>query len=140
MAQRTLRVEVVTPEGSVYSGDAALVVLPGAEGALGILPEHAPLIVRLDAGELQVTAPDGSDERLAIGQGFAEVTGTAVTVLTDMAIAEEKIDEESARTAMERARAAMEERPEDLEELSAIEASLRNSLAQIALVKKRRRH
>jgi F-type H+-transporting ATPase subunit epsilon len=80
---RTVQVEVVTPERTVFSGPATFVLARGTEGELGILPEHAPLITALRDSVLVVRRPDGEELRIGLAGGFLEVTPQRVTVLAD---------------------------------------------------------
>src|SRR3954451_18033700 len=132
----TLRLEIVTPEETAYSEDVDMVTLPGTEGEFGVYPNHVPLLTTIKPGELRVTR-NGRSEYLAIGEGFAEVRGDGVSVLTDMAIQPEKIDMSAAEQAVERARAAMKGdiHPEDV---AAVQATLQKALAQLHV--KRRTH
>jgi|SRR5947207_13130338 len=132
----TLRLEIVTPEKTAYSEDVEMVTLPGSEGELGVYPNHVPLLTTLNPGELRVMK-GGRETYLAIGEGFVEVTGTSVSVLTDMAMESAGIDESAAEAAVARARAAMKD---DLgaEEVASVQASLQKALAQLHV--KRRRH
>jgi F-type H+-transporting ATPase subunit epsilon len=132
----TLRLEIVTPEATAYSEDVEMVTLPGVEGELGVYPNHVPLLTILNPGELRVLK-GGKETFLAIGEGFVEITGDSVSVLTDMALEPAVIDEHAAEAAVARAQAAMKE---DLgsEEIAAVQASLQKALAQLH-VKRRRR-
>jgi len=132
----TLRLEIVTPEAKTYSDDVDSVVIPGVDGELGILPLHVALMTQLLPGELRITK-DGQETRLAVGEGFVEVTGKTVSVLTDMAVPESDIDESAAEEAIRRAEAAMKEEHLDEEGLANVQASLLKSLAQLR-VKRRR--
>ncbi|MEI6337198.1 MAG: ATP synthase F1 subunit epsilon [Verrucomicrobiota bacterium] len=132
----TLRLEIVTPEAKTYSNDVDSVVIPGVDGELGILPLHVALMTQLLPGELRITK-DGQETRLAVGEGFVEVTGKTVSVLTDMAVPESDIDESAAEEAIRRAEAAMKEEHLDEEGLANVQASLLKSLAQLR-VKRRR--
>ena len=132
----TLRLEIVTPEATTYSEDVEMVVLPGSEGELGVYPRHVPLLTTVKPGELRIFK-DGRTTSLAIGEGFVEITGEAVSVLTDMALESEKIDEAAAEAAVARAEAAMKE-DHGAEEVAAIQASMQKALAQLHV--KRRRH
>jgi F-type H+-transporting ATPase subunit epsilon len=133
----TLRLEIGTPETKAYSEDVDMVTLPGTEGELGIYPKHVPLLTTLKPGELRVLK-DGRETFLAVGEGFVEIKGDAVSVLTDMALESEKIDTAAVEAAVERAKAAMKE-DHTAEEVAAIQASLQKALAQLH-VKRRRRH
>ena len=128
--------EIVTPEGKAFSDDVAGVVLPGALGEMGILPNHSALVSTLNAGELRYTK-DSKTHELAIGAGFAEITGDRVNVLTEMAVRDSEIDESSVQAALDRAQARLKE---DVlpEESAAIQAAIANSMAQLQLKRKRR--
>jgi len=132
----TLKLEIVTPETTAYSEDVEMVTLPGAEGELGVYPNHVPLLTTLKPGELRVLK-GGKETFLAIGEGFVEITGDSVSVLTDMALEPAVIDEHAAEAAVAQAQAAMKE---DLgsEGIAAVQASLQKALAQLH-VKRRRR-
>ena len=132
----TLKLEIVTPEAKVYSEDVDMVTLPGVEGEMGILPMHVPLMTQLTAGEISVRK-GGQDFFLAVGDGFVEVTGERVSVLTDMAIMAENIDEAKAEEARRRAEARLAEKLDD-EEVASANAALAHSLAQLK-VKRRQR-
>ena len=132
----TLRLEIVTPEKTAYSEDVEMVTLPGSEGELGVYPNHVPLLTTLHPGELRVLKA-GRESFLAVGEGFVEITGAAVSVLTDMALEPSVIDESAAEAAVARAQAAMKE-DHSHEGVAAIQASLQKALAQLH-VKRRRR-
>ena len=132
----TLRLEIVTPRATIFSEDVEMVTLPVLEGQIGVYPQHVRLITQVVPGELIVT--QGGQERfLAVGEGIVHVTGDRVSVLTDMAIPAEKIDEAKVEEARERAAARLSEKISD-EEVASVNASLARSLAQLQ-VKRRRR-
>ncbi len=133
----TLRLEIVTPEARTYSDDVDSVVIPGIEGELGILPEHMGLMTQLLPGELRVVK-DGEELRLAVGEGFVEVTQKKVSVLTDMAVRESDIDEQAAEEAMKRAEEAIKSGALDSENYASVQAAIEKSMAQLRV--KRRRH
>ena len=132
----TLKLEIVTPEGVTYSEDVEIVTLPGSEGEMGVYPNHVPLMTQVTAGEI-IARRGGRDEFLAVGEGFVEVTGERVAVLTDMAIKAENIDETKAEEARRRAEARLAEKLDD-EEAAMVSAALAHSLAQLKV--KRRHH
>lgn len=132
----TLRLEIVTPDATAYSEDVEMVTLTGAEGELGVYPNHVPLLTTLQPGELRVLK-GGRETFLAVGEGFVEVRGNGVSVLTDLALEASTIDESAAEAAVARARAAMKE-DHGAEEVAAIQATLQKALAQLHV--KRRRH
>ena len=132
----TLKLEIVTPEAKVYSEDVDMVTLPGVEGEMGIFPMHVPLMTQLAAGEI-TARKGGQDYFLAVGDGFVEVTGDRVSILTDMAVKAENIDEAKAEEARQRAVARLAEKLDDAE-VASTSAALAHSLAQLK-VKRRQR-
>ena len=132
----TLKLEIVTPEAKVYSEDVDMVTLPGVEGEMGIYPMHIPLMTQIVSGEV-IARKGGRDVLLAVGQGFVEVTGERVSILTDMAIDRDQIDEAKAEEARKRAEARLSEKLGD-EEVAAVNASLAHALAQLK-VKRRQK-
>ncbi|HOU28218.1 MAG TPA: ATP synthase F1 subunit epsilon [Thermoleophilia bacterium] len=107
--ERTLAVQVVTPEGQVYAGDVAMVVLPGVDGELGILPRHQPLVTLLGLGETRIRTVGDDWEYIATGIGYAQVLFDKVLVVVDHAELAGAIDVARAEKAEERARARMRE-------------------------------
>ena len=132
----TLRLEIVTPAGTVYSEDVEMVTLPSIAGQMGILPRHVPLIAQMVPGEM-IVRKDGRDAFVATGEGLIEVTGNRVAILTDLAIAADRIDEAKAEEARQRAEARLHEKLSD-EELAAVNASLTRSLVQLRIKRRRR--
>ena len=132
-----VRLEIVTPEAKTFSDNVDSVVIPGVEGERGVWPMHAPMMTLLEPGELRVMK-NGEETRLAVGEGFVEITQEKIAVLTDMAVKESDIDEAAADEAIRRAEEAMSgERMSD-EEQATTKAALMRSLALIKV--KRRRH
>ena len=134
----TLKLEIVTPESKIYSEDVEMVTLPGSEGEAGIYPNHVPLMTKVQAGEI-VVSRNGNEEILAIGEGFAEVTGEHVAILTDNAANSGDIDEAAA----EQAKAKAEQRLQEGGEISEDEARALNqaifySQAQIKAKRRKR--
>jgi F-type H+-transporting ATPase subunit epsilon len=132
----TLKLEIVTPEAMIYSEDVEMVTLPGSEGELGVYPQHVPLMTQIVAGEI-TARKDGRDYFLAVGEGFAQITGERVAILTDMAIKSENIDEARAEEARKRAEARLAENLDEAES-AVVNAALAHSLAQLK-VKRRQR-
>ena len=126
----TLKLEIVTPSAVVYSEDVSLVALPGRQGDMGIYPNHVPLMTKVAAGEVEVTR-DGQKEMLAVGEGFAEVTGDRVSILTDMAALEADIDEAKAEEALKAAEARLKGESLSDEQVIAAEAAAAAALAQL---------
>ncbi|HBV31499.1 MAG: ATP synthase F1 subunit epsilon [Verrucomicrobiales bacterium] len=133
----TLKLEIVTPSAVVYSEDVSLVALPGRQGDMGIYPNHVPLMTKVAAGEVEVTR-DGQKEMLAVGEGFAEVTGDRVSILTDMAALEADIDEAKAEEALKAAEDRLKGESLSDEQVIAAEAAAAAALAQLK-VKRRNR-
>ena len=137
----SLRLDIVTAEQSIFSDDVEMVIAPGVEGQLGILPHHAPLMTTLQPGELLVRKGD-TEEVLVISGGFLEVRPDRVIVLADAAERAEEIDVARAEEAKRRAEERLKKRHvTDIDEARA-EAALRRALARLALaerVKRRRR-
>ena len=133
----TIKLEIVTPEAKIFSDDVDMVTLTGTEGEMGILPQHMPLMTELVAGE--IVARKGKESiYLAVGDGFVQVTGGRVAVLTDMAINAKNIDEAKAEEALRRAQARLAEKFSD-EEAVRLQASLVHATTQLK-VRRRRRH
>jgi F-type H+-transporting ATPase subunit epsilon len=131
----TLRLEIVTPEATVYSQDVEMVTLPAVNGQMGVLPQHIRLMTQMVPGEM-IVRKDGHDDFLAVGEGLVEVTNERVSIVTNMAIAVESIDEASAEEARQRAAARLKEKLSS-EEIASVNASLARSLAQLNV---KRRH
>jgi F-type H+-transporting ATPase subunit epsilon len=133
----TLKLEIVTPEAKIYSDDVDMVTLTGVEGEMGILPQHVPLMTQLCAGE--IVARKGADTIfLAVGDGFVQVTGERVAILTDMAIRAENIDEARAEEARLRAESRHKEKITD-EEAAHIQAAFVHAVAQLKVKRQRRK-
>jgi F-type H+-transporting ATPase subunit epsilon len=134
-----LQLDIVTPEKKVFSDAVDNVYLPGADGELGVLPMHAGLVTALQPGELRYLHK-GQVVTLAIGSGFAEVTQTKVTVLTDMALGEAEIDEQSAEEAIARAHEKLKtvDHSMDAEEVAYLQGVISRSAAAITFKRKYR--
>lgn len=131
----TLRLEIVTPEATVYSEDVDMVTLPAVNGQIGVLPQHVRLMTQMVPGEL-IVRKDGRDGFMAVGEGLVEVTNERVSIVTNMAIAVENIDEATAEEARQRAAARLKEKLSS-EEVASVNAALARSLAQLHV---KRRH
>ena len=132
----TLRLEIVTPQATVFSDDVHMVTLPVLEGQIGVYPQHLHLITQVVPGEL-IVHKDGNDTFLAVGEGLVEITAHRVSIVTDMAIPADGIDEAKAEEARERAKARLQEKISD-EEVASVNASLARSLAQLQVRRRRR--
>jgi F-type H+-transporting ATPase subunit epsilon len=130
--------EIVTAERVVYKDDVDFVSAPGGDGALGILPRHAPLLSTLKPGELHYRK-GGDEVMLAIGGGFIEVSNNKVIVLADSAERSEEIDLSRAEEARQRAEQTLNNRGAiTSDELLRAEAALRRALARIDVVQRRK--
>ena len=131
----TLRLEIVTPDGKVYSEDVDMVTLPAVEGQMGIYPQHVPLMTQMVPGEINVRR-SSQDYSLAVGEGLIEIVSDKVVILTDMAIAAEKIEEAKVEEARQRAEAHLREKLSEAE-IASVNASLARCVAQLQV---KRRH
>jgi F-type H+-transporting ATPase subunit epsilon len=125
----SIKLEIVTPQATVYSEDVDMVTVPGIEGQMGILPHHVRLMTRLLPGEM-IVRKNGQARFLAVGEGLIEVTGDRVSIVTDMAVASENIDEAKAEEARQRAAARLREKISSAE-VASVNAALARSLAQL---------
>ena len=133
-----IRLDVVTAERAVYSDDVDVVIAPGIEGQLGILPHHTPLMTLLEPGEL--IARKGAEEfSLAVSGGFLEVRPERVIVLADSAERAEEIDVARAEEAKKRAKRRLEERYVPAVDAAKAEAALRRSLIRLKVATRRRK-
>lgn len=129
MSTKTLKVDVVSAEASIYSGQATMVVLPGVSGELGVLPGHTPLISRIRPGQVKIVREDGTEEHVFVAGGLLEVQPFAVTVLSDTAIRAAELDEAKALAAREKAEASRRN-AKTREEIAVVEAELAMLAAQ----------
>ena len=134
----TMKVDIVSAEEQIFSGDAEFVVLPGVEGELGIYPRHTPLLTQIRPGAVRMKLPNQANEELVFVQGgFLEVQPHAVTVLADTAIRAKDLDEKAALEAKKAAEEAMAHKASK-EEVAAAEASLATAVAQLEAIRKLR--
>ena len=132
----TLKLEVTTPTGQVYSKDVDMITLPAQEGQMGILPMHVPVIALLGDGEI-IARRGPEEDRLLVTGGCAEITQDRVAILTVFATEVDAIDEQKAEDARARAEARLKEKISP-EEVALVQASLAHSVAQLRV--KRRHH
>ncbi len=134
-----LQLEIVTPEAKVFSEEVDMVVLPGAEGELGVLPLHVPLMTRLLPGEVRITQGQKQVE-LVVGNGFIEVLPDRVSILTDMALADSDVDEQAAEEAIKRAQTTLQDKKLSSDEVAETESALARSLAQLRFKRRKQPH
>lgn len=132
-----MRLEIVTAERVVYSEEVDVLVAPGVEGELGILPHHAPLLTMLKPGQIRVVR-GGQETVMAVTGGFMEVLGNRVTILADAAERVEEIDLQRAEQALKLAQERIASRAADMDLERAV-ASLRRAQARLSVARRRRR-
>ncbi|MCK4305635.1 MAG: F0F1 ATP synthase subunit epsilon [Candidatus Eisenbacteria sp.] len=128
--ESTYDVELLTPEKTVLKAQIVSMIVPGTEGFLGVLANHAPLITGLVPGLLALTFPDGRKEEYCISGGFLEVSGNHAVVLADSVERPGEIDIERAENAKERARVQLKERKGELD-VARAEAALKRAFARL---------
>jgi F-type H+-transporting ATPase subunit epsilon len=134
----TIRVDVVSAEESIFSGDADFVVLPGEAGELGIYPQHTPLITRIKPGAVRIHKAGGAGEEMVfVAGGVLEVQPKVVTVLADTAIRGHDLDEAKATEALKRAEETRA-KAKDKTEIATVEGELASLAAQLAMIRKLR--
>jgi F-type H+-transporting ATPase subunit epsilon len=131
----TIQVDIVSAEGELFSGPAAVVFAPATEGDLGIYPRHAPM---LKPGEVRVQTPDGEEHHFFVGGGALEVQPTKVTVLADTALRARDIDEAAALAAKQRAEEALRDKAGHIS-IAEAQAELARAAAQLKLVARLRK-
>ena len=132
-----LKLEIVSAQESLYSGDIKFVVVPGEEGELGIYPNHTPLITRIKPGELKFKNLENEDEVIVVAGGILEVQPNLVTVLADSAIRAVDIDEERSKEAKHNAESVIKKNKEDID-LAKAHAELAFAIAELKALKKLR--
>ena len=134
---KTFRLEIVSAERSLFSGEAKFVVVPGVDGELGIFPNHTPLLTKIKPGTLKFHAKEESEETLFfVAGGFLEVQPTVVTVLADTVIRGEEIDQARAEEAKRIAEEAISKAPEDKIALATAQAELSYAMAELRTLQK----
>ena len=134
----TIEVDIVSAEGSIFSGPARMVFAPGTQGELGILPRHAPLLTLLKPGEVRVQSPDGVEHPFYVGGGALEVQPHRITVLADTVLRAKDIDEAAAQAAKQRAEDTLRSKVDKLEQAEAL-AELARAVALLKVVQRRRK-
>jgi len=138
-AAATLRVEIVSAEREIWSGDARSVIAPAQMGEVGIFPRHTPLITHLKPGEVRVDAVDESEEQVFyVSGGILEVQPNQVIVLSDTAMRGADLDEAKAEEAHRRAQQALKDRQADMDSARAL-AELAEAAAQLRMIQKLRK-
>ncbi|EKE83336.1 F0F1 ATP synthase subunit epsilon [Idiomarina xiamenensis] len=138
MAAKTVQLEVVSAEAKLFSGKVATVQVTGSEGELGIYPGHAPLLTKIKPGMVRLVKEDGAEQLMYVAGGVLEVQPHNVTVLADVAVRANELDEEQALAAKKRAEEAIADSSTDLSYAEAA-AELARALAQLEVLRKLRR-
>jgi F-type H+-transporting ATPase subunit epsilon len=131
-----LKLEIVSPERRVYDDEVDMVVVPGLNGQLGILPHHTPLISSLGVGELKIKKA-GSEESMLISGGFVEVRPDKVVVMADLAEHSDEIDEARAVEARKQAQQQLEQATDSVD-LARVRAALQTALMRERIAVRRR--
>ena len=134
----TIHVDIVSAEGEIFSGEAAMVFAPAAMGDIGIAPRHAPLLTTLRPGEVRVQIPSGEEQFFYVSGGAIEIQPHLITVLADTALRAKDIDEAAALQAKQRAEEALRDRTGAVE-LAEAQAELARAAAQIKAIEKLRK-
>jgi F-type H+-transporting ATPase subunit epsilon len=134
----TIKVDVVSAEGEIFSGQARFVALPGEAGELGVLPGHVPLITRIRPGAVRIETEDGNEEFVFVAGGILDIQPGSVTVLADTAIRGKDLDEAKAEAARTAAEEALANRTGDLD-YAAVQSELAAAVAQLTAIQQLRR-
>lgn len=132
----TLHLEIITIERRVLVDEVNMVIAPGVEGVMGILPRHAALLTALDFGELQIKKNGEPDRFFAISGGFMEVTPDQVVVLADAVEHVEEIDLARAEAARQRAEEFLAQRHEAAADFSQAQSALRRSVTRLKVARR----
>jgi len=131
---KTIKIDIVSAEGEIHSGDANMVYAPAQMGEVGIAPRHAPLLTSLKPGEVRVEDVDGKEHFFYVTGGMLEVQPHLVTVLADTALRGDELDEAAAKKAQKQAEKALEGASEETDlkraQLELAEANARYRAAQ----------
>ena len=131
---KTIKIDIVSAEGEIHSGDANMVYVPALMGEVGIAPRHAPLLTSLKPGEVRVEDVDGKEHFFYVTGGMLEVQPHLVTVLADTALRGDELDEAAAKKAQKQAEKALEGASEETDlkraQLELAEANARYRAAQ----------
>ncbi|MBN4666458.1 F0F1 ATP synthase subunit epsilon [Pandoraea nosoerga] len=133
-----IKVDVVSTERSIFSGEARFVEVPGTAGELGVLPGHTPLLTGIRPGTVRIEAADGSQTFLYIAGGFVEIQPDRVTILADTAMRADSLDQARAERAREQAKALLEQQSDDIDYAKA-QAELAEAVAQLQAIKRMRK-
>jgi F-type H+-transporting ATPase subunit epsilon len=131
----TIHVDIVSAEGEIFSGEAAMVFAPAVMGDIGIAPRHAPLLTNINPGEVRVQTPDGQELSIYVSGGALEVQPYLVTILADTAVRAKDLDEAAALQAKQRAEEALRD-AKDKQDVARAQAELIQAAEQYKLIQK----
>lgn len=133
----TFHLEITTPEKTIYKEDVEEIIVPTTSGEITILPNHIPLLTRINPGELTIKK-SGKNSHFAITGGFLEVSKSGVNILAEYAIRAEDIEISKALEAENKARLAMKEKGDNVNSVMA-EANLRRSLLELKIARRHKK-
>ncbi len=133
----TMHVDIVSAEAEIFSGTVEMLIAPAAEGEVGVLPRHTPMLTLLKPGEVRVVREGGEDQFFYVSGGMLEVQPHTVTVLADTAVRARDLDEAAAVQAKERAEQALKDRKSDIDYARA-QAELAEAIAQLQTIQRLR--
>ena len=134
----TMRVEVVSAEAEIFSGEATMLIATAEAGDVGVYPQHTPMLTRLKPGDVRIQQEDGSEQVIYVSGGILEITPKVVTVLSDTAMRADDIDEAAALEAKAKAEQALKDTKADMNYAKA-KADLMQAAAQLQALKKIRK-
>lgn len=134
----TIQVTIVSAEGEIYDGEAAMVFAPAIEGDVGISPRHAPLLTRLKPGEVRVKPESGDENHFFVSGGILEIQPHKVTVLADTAARAHDLDEAAAQEAKRRAEELLQQQRSDVD-YGRVQAELAEAVAKLQMLERLRR-
>ncbi len=131
----TMQLNIVSAEQEIFSGLAEMVIVPGTDGDLGIMPQHSQLLSTLKVGEVVVTLQGGEKQSIFISGGIVEVQPHVVTVLSDTAVRVDELDEKRVQEAKERAEKLLQDNTDEIDVAKA-QSELLQAIEQLKLIKK----
>ena len=134
----TIRLDIVSAEQELFTGECEMIFAPGVMGELGIMPRHTPLVTRLRPGEVRAVLPGGEEEAFYVSGGMLEIQPHVVTVLSDTGVRAHDLDEAAAMEAKERAERMLADRQADVDEARA-RAELAQAAAQLQAIQRLRK-
>jgi F-type H+-transporting ATPase subunit epsilon len=129
----TIHVDIVSPEGQLFAGEATMVFAPGVEGEIGVAPRHAPLLTMLTAGVVRVQSEGHDEQSFYVGGGALEIQPHKVSILADTAARARDLDEAAAQAAKQRAEEAMRGRTDRID-IAEAQAELARAMAQLRAI------